>query len=48
MAFKHDPADPLADIIDNAERIEGYIAGMDQAGFERNGLTRDAVERCVE
>ena len=48
MPSKHDPGDSLADIIDNAERIESYIAGMDQDEFERNGLTRDAVERCLE
>jgi uncharacterized protein with HEPN domain len=38
----------LADIIDNAERIENYIAGMDLGEFERNGMARDAVERCLE
>lgn len=48
MSSKHDPADSLADIVDNAERIEGYIARMDQHGFERNGLVRDGVERCIE
>jgi uncharacterized protein with HEPN domain len=47
-AYRHDPADCLADIIDNAERIERYLAGMDRAAFEADGLTRDAVERCVE
>lgn len=48
MLSKHDPADSLADIIENAERIEGYIIGLDQNSFERNGLVRDAVERCLE
>jgi uncharacterized protein with HEPN domain len=48
LPFKHDPADSLADIIENAKRIAGYIMGMDQSGFERNGLVRDGVERCVE
>lgn len=38
----------MADIIENAERIEGYVAGMDQSIFERDGRTRDAVERCLE
>ena len=45
---RNDPADCLADIVENAERIEGYVAGMERAGFERDGRTRDAVERCVE
>ena len=48
MSFKHDPAESLADIVDNAERIDGYIAGMDRHGFERNGLVRDGVERRIE
>ena len=38
----------LADIIENAERIESYLAGLDRDGFERDGRTRDAVERCLE
>lgn len=48
MSSKHDPADSLADIIENAERIESYIAGMDQGDFELSGLVRDGVERCLE
>ena len=48
MPSKHDPADSLAAIIENAERIAGYIADMDRAGLERSGLVRDAVERCLE
>lgn len=47
-AYRHDSADCLADIIDNAGRIERYLGGMDRAAFEADGLTRDAVERCVE
>jgi uncharacterized protein with HEPN domain len=38
----------LADIIENAERIEQYLTGMDRAAFASNGLLRDAVERCME
>jgi uncharacterized protein with HEPN domain len=38
----------LADIIENAERIEQYLLGLDQAAFAGNGITRDAVERCLE
>jgi uncharacterized protein with HEPN domain len=38
----------LNDIIENAGRIESYLAGLDRAGFEQDGRTRDAVERCLE
>lgn len=48
MPSKHDPAGSLADIIENAERIETYLADMDRQLFERDGKTRDAVERCLE
>ena len=48
MPFKHDPADCLTDILENIERIDTYIAGPDRPGFEREGRTRDAVERCLE
>jgi len=45
---RHDLADSLADIIENAERIERYLMGIDRDAFARNGLMRDAVERCME
>ena len=48
MPSRHNPADSLADIIENAERIEDYLAGMDRGALERDGRTRDAVERCLE
>ena len=48
MPSRHDPVDSLADIVENAERIEQYLTGMDRAGFAGNGLMRDAVERCLE
>ncbi len=48
MPSRHDPADSLADIIENAERIERYLAGMDRTAFASNDLLRDAVERCME
>ncbi len=48
MPSKYDPADSLADIIENAERFEIHLAGMDRQAFERDGKTRDAVERCLE
>ena len=41
-----EPALALADII--CERIAGYLQGKDRAAFERDGLVRDAVERCLE
>ena len=45
---KYDLADTLADIVENAERIETYLAGVDRQAFERDRKTRDAVERCLE
>lgn len=48
MPFRHDPAGSLADIIENAERIHDYLRDMDRQAFERDGRTRDAVERCLE
>ena len=46
MSF--DPASSLTDIVDNCERITGYLRGADRTAFERDGLKRDAVERCLE
>ncbi len=34
--------------IENAERIERYLEGVDRGVFSQNGMLRDAVERCVE
>ena len=48
MPSRHDPADSLADIIENAERIESYLVGIDRNAFAGNGLVRDAIERCLE
>ena len=45
---RHDPRDCLAGIIENAERIDRYLASMDRLAFAANGLVRDAVERCLE
>jgi uncharacterized protein with HEPN domain len=45
---KHDPAASLADILENLERIQGYIAGLDREKFGGDTLRRDAVERCLE
>jgi uncharacterized protein with HEPN domain len=48
MPFEYDPADCFADILDNIDRIETYVAGLSRAALERDGRTRDAVERCLE
>lgn len=48
MPSRHDPLDCIADILENIERIEAYAAGLDRDAFERDGRTRDAVERCLE
>jgi uncharacterized protein with HEPN domain len=38
----------LRDIIDNIDRIDGYVAGMDLAAFVADQRTVDAVERCLQ
>ena len=48
MRSKYDRAESLADIIENADRIERYLAGMDRNTFAGNDLVRDAIERCLE
>lgn len=48
MPSKRDPAIALAGILENVERIEGYLAGVDREAFARDALRRDAVERCLE
>lgn len=45
---RHHVADCLEDMLDNIARIEGYTADLDRATLERDGLRRDAVERCLE
>jgi uncharacterized protein with HEPN domain len=45
---RHDPVNCLVDIVENAERIETYLAGLSRAAFKLDGRMRDAVERCVE
>jgi hypothetical protein len=44
----HDPAASLADILENLERIEGYVTGLDREAFGSDTLRRDAVKRCLE
>lgn len=48
LRTKHNPADCLADIVANAERIEQYLLCLDQPSFAAAGLERDAIERCLE
>ena len=48
MPSRHDPADSLRHMIENAERVARYLAGMDRQSFEQNDWARDAVERCIE
>ena len=48
MRSRHDPADCLADIVENIRQIEDYIAGLDRDRFRNDRRTRDAVERCLE
>jgi uncharacterized protein with HEPN domain len=38
----------LQDIIDNIDRITGYVVGLEQRAFEADGRTVDAVERCLQ
>jgi uncharacterized protein with HEPN domain len=42
------PARRLEDIIENAQAIQLYVAGMDVTAFGKDQRTYDAVERCLE
>jgi uncharacterized protein with HEPN domain len=42
------PAVRFQDILDNVQLIRSYVKGMDQAAFDADRRTRDAVERCLE
>ena len=48
VSSSHDPAVCLADILDNIERIRSYVGALDPEALERDGRTRDTVERCLE
>lgn len=48
MPSKRDPIACLDDMIENIERIQGYLSGLDRVAFASNGMVRDAVERCLE
>ena len=43
-----DPQKRIADMLDQASRIEGHVQGMDEAAFRASPLAQDAVERCLE
>ena len=36
------------DILDNIARIERHVGSLDRDALARDGLRRDAVERCLE
>ena len=38
----------LHDIVENIERIEGYVANLDFAGLTASAMTVDAIERCLQ
>ena len=48
MPSRNDPAASLVDVLENLERIEGCVAGLDREAFGGDTLRRDAVERCLE
>jgi uncharacterized protein with HEPN domain len=48
VSFKQDPAECLADILENITRIERYVAGLNSDTFAEDHRTHDAVERCLE
>ena len=43
-----DPTVRLNDIVENAERIEEYMRGLNEASFGADRKTVDATERCLE
>lgn len=38
----------LQDIIENIDRIESYMIGLDRESFAKDSRTIDAVERCLQ
>ena len=44
----HDDRVYLQHIRDAAERIRGYVSGLDEAGFKKNELVQDGVIRQIE
>jgi uncharacterized protein with HEPN domain len=48
LPSRHDPADSLRHIVENAARVARYLAGMDRGALAHNDWARDAIERCIE
>lgn len=46
--MKRDPSIYLKDILDNMERAERFVKGMDYLEFENDEKTHYAVIRCIE
>jgi uncharacterized protein YutE (UPF0331/DUF86 family) len=42
------PVQHLEDIVESAQAIQRYVAGMDGPAFQKDQKTYDAVERCLE
>lgn len=43
-----DPRRRLEDMLDQIDRLESHVAGMDEDAFRASTLAQDAVERCLE
>ncbi len=46
--FSNNVGRRLTDIVENADRIATYLAGLDEVSFAREQLIVDATERCLE
>lgn len=38
----------LTDMIENADAVARYVAGVDLEGLQADPMRRDAIERCLE
>ncbi|WP_164729812.1 HepT-like ribonuclease domain-containing protein [Rhodomicrobium lacus] len=38
----------LAQVVENIDVIEAYVAGLEESAFLADAKTRDAVERCLQ
>ncbi|MFT4079613.1 DUF86 domain-containing protein [Rhodomicrobium sp.] len=38
----------LAQVVENIDAIEAYVAGLEESAFIADTKTRDAVERCLQ
>jgi uncharacterized protein with HEPN domain len=43
-----DPRRRVEDMLDQIDRLESHVAGMDEDAFRASPLAQDAVERCLE